>query len=78
MSTASKTRRSWLARLTNSLLGPPKSDVLEPTPIVTPDPQAAEALERRMAQLAYCPENGFNRDQRQQRSNVIPMRRRAR
>jgi hypothetical protein len=37
---------------------------LEPVqPRVMPDPDAVEALERRRAELAYRPENGFLVDQ---------------
>jgi hypothetical protein len=36
-------------------------------PRVTPDPQHAAELARRISELAYCPENGFHRDQRQVR-----------
>lgn len=36
-------------------------------PRVTPDPQHAAELEKRLRELAYCPENGFHRDQRQDR-----------
>lgn len=36
-------------------------------PRVTPDPQHAAALEKRFSELAYSPENGFHRDQRQDR-----------
>lgn len=36
-------------------------------PRVTPDPDAAAQLERRMSELAYHPENGFHRDRRQSR-----------
>jgi hypothetical protein len=36
-------------------------------PRVTPDPQHAAELEKRFSELAYCPENGFHRDQRQDR-----------
>jgi hypothetical protein len=36
-------------------------------PRVTPDPEAAAQLERRMSELAYNPENGFHRDRRQSR-----------
>ncbi|HEX4973625.1 MAG TPA: hypothetical protein VFV69_21470 [Steroidobacteraceae bacterium] len=36
-------------------------------PRVTPDPQHAAELERRFSELAYSPENGFHRDQRQVR-----------
>ncbi len=40
-------------------------------PRVTPDPQRAAELEKRFTELAYCPENGFHRDQRQRR-RVMP------
>ena len=36
-------------------------------PRVTPDPQHAAELERRISELAYSPENGFHRDQQQHR-----------
>jgi hypothetical protein len=36
-------------------------------PRVTPDPQHAAELQRRFSELAYSPENGFHRDQRQTR-----------
>ncbi len=36
-------------------------------PRVTPDPQHAAELEKRFSQLEYSPENGFHRDQRQDR-----------
>ena len=36
-------------------------------PRVTPDPQRAAELEQRFNELAYSPENGFHRDQRQHR-----------
>jgi hypothetical protein len=36
-------------------------------PRVTPDPQRAAELEKRFNELAYSPENGFHRDQRQNR-----------
>lgn len=36
-------------------------------PRVTPDPQHAAELEKRFSQLDYSPENGFHRDQRQDR-----------
>jgi hypothetical protein len=36
-------------------------------PRVTPDPGHAAALQRRMSELAYCPENGFHRDRTQDR-----------
>ena len=34
-------------------------------PRVTPDPQHAAQLDRKFSELAYSPENGFHRDQRQ-------------
>jgi hypothetical protein len=43
----------------------PISSVMRPR--VTPDPQRAAELERRMSALDYCPENGFHRDRRQAR-----------
>ena len=36
-------------------------------PRVTPDPDYAAALQRRMSELAYYPENGFHRDRSQDR-----------
>lgn len=57
---------------------PPPDKLAAIQPRVTPDPQQVEALERRWAELNYYPENGFHAEQRQARSNVIPMRRRAR
>ena len=36
-------------------------------PRVTPDPQHAAELEKRFSELDYSPENGFHRDQRQNR-----------
>jgi hypothetical protein len=36
-------------------------------PRVTPDPQHAAELARKISELAYSPENGFHRDQRQVR-----------
>jgi len=36
-------------------------------PRVTPDPQHAAELEKRFSKLDYSPENGFHRDQRQNR-----------
>lgn len=36
-------------------------------PRVTPDPEHAAALQRRMSSLAYSPENGFHRDRSQSR-----------
>jgi hypothetical protein len=42
-----------------------QSSVLRPR--VTPDPDQAAELQRRMSELAYHPENGFHRDRRQDR-----------
>ena len=39
-------------------------------PRVTPDPQHAAELAKRFSELAYSPENGFHRDQRQYRRAV--------
>ncbi len=36
-------------------------------PRVTPDPQHAAELEKRLRELAYSPENGFHRDRTQDR-----------
>lgn len=59
---------SWLSRLVALIRRPPASDVLEVRPRVTPDPGAAAALEQRFGELDYSPENGFIRDQRQERA----------
>lgn len=58
----------WLTRLLASLRRAPASDVLEVRPRITPDPHAAAALERRFGELDYSPDNGFIRDQRQERA----------
>ena len=44
-------------------------------PRVTPDPDAAAALQRRMASLEYRPENGFHRDRMQDRVECQKLRR---
>lgn len=68
---------TWLARLIDSFRGEPTPDRLTPIqPTVTPDPQHVAELEKRFSALAYAPENGFHRDQRQGRSNVVQLRRR--
>ena len=36
-------------------------------PRVTPDPERAASLERKMNALSYCPVNGFHRDLQQHR-----------
>ena len=36
-------------------------------PRVTPDPERAQELQRRMSELAYRPENGFHRDRHERR-----------
>lgn len=59
--------RAWLSSLLYVLLGPSTSDVLEPRPRVTPDPELAEQLERRRAELDYQPTVNFYRDQVQER-----------
>lgn len=46
----------------------PRSDVLAARPRVTPDPQHAAEIEKRFGELDYSPENGFIRDQRQERA----------
>lgn len=59
---------NWLARLIDSFRGEPMPDPIEPVrPRVTPDPQAVEALERRMRARDYSPEHPFYADQIQQR-----------
>lgn len=55
------------SRLLDELLGPPTSDVIEPAKRVEPDPAAAAALERRLAELDYEPTVSFYKDQVQQR-----------
>jgi len=39
-------------------------------PRVTPDPDQAALLQRKMAALSYCPTNGFHRDLRQDRQRL--------
>lgn len=39
-------------------------------PRVTPDPDRAAQLQRKMAALSYCPTNGFHRDLRQGRQRA--------
>ena len=43
-------------------------------PRVTPDPEQAAALQKRISALDYYPENGFHRDQRQDRQARFAMR----
>jgi hypothetical protein len=44
-------------------------------PRVTPDPDRAAELQRRMTALTYYPENGFHRDLRQRRqASIVPER----
>jgi hypothetical protein len=43
-------------------------------PRVTPDPEAAAQLERRMSELTYHPENGFHRDRQQSRRGRLQWR----
>lgn len=47
----------------------PSSPIVRPR--VTPDPERAAELQKRFTELAYSPENGFHRDQRQNR-RVVP------
>ncbi len=44
-------------------------------PRVTPDPNRAAELQRRMSSLEYCPENGFHRDRMQDRVEYLRLRR---
>jgi hypothetical protein len=53
-------------------LKPTSSTVMRPR--VTPDPDQAAALQRRINALAYHPENGFHRDQRQRRQERFELR----
>lgn len=43
-------------------------------PRVTPDPNQAAELQRRMSALAYSPQNGFHRDQLQHRQGRVVLR----
>jgi hypothetical protein len=43
-------------------------------PRVTPDPDQAAELQRRMSTLSYCPQNGFHRDQLQRRQGRVALR----
>jgi hypothetical protein len=45
----------------------PSSDVLQPRPRVTPDPQQRAELERRFGEIDFVPEFGFITDHPQQR-----------
>lgn len=53
-------------------LRPIPSSIMRPR--VTPDPDRAAELQRRMTALTYYPENGFHRDQRQRRQARGPHR----
>ena len=44
-------------------------------PRVTPDPDRAAELERRMSSVKYYPENGFHRDRMQDRVEYQRLRR---
>lgn len=69
---------NFLQRLIDSFRGEPLPDPLSAVrPKVTPDPEWAESLKRLCATRSYCPKNGFHRDQRQERSNVVQFRRRV-
>lgn len=41
-------------------------------PRVTPDPEAAAALEQKLQSLRYYPQNGLLRDHQQQRIPTLP------
>jgi hypothetical protein len=43
-------------------------------PRVTPDPNHAAELQRRISALAYVPQNGFHRDHHQRRHDRMEMR----
>lgn len=43
-------------------------------PRVTPDPDQAAELQRRMTALAYHPQNGFHRDRLQHRQGRVVLR----
>lgn len=52
----------------------PVVDKLAPVqPRVTPDPVQVAQLARRFSELAYEPANGFHRDQRQRKANVVQL-----
>lgn len=44
-----------------------KSQIVTSRPAITPDPQQAADLERRLAELSYQPRHGFLRDYQQVR-----------
>lgn len=46
-------------------------------PSVTPDPEAAAALENRMRAVKYRPQNGFHRDTQQPPAVPMLLRRQA-
>ncbi|MBM0103963.1 hypothetical protein JM946_04375 [Steroidobacter sp. S1-65] len=51
-----------------------QSDALPMRPRVTPDPERAAELQRRIEALQYRPELGFHRDRRQVRADRAPLR----
>lgn len=54
---------NWFTRLFESFRRDRLPEPLRPVrPRVAPDPATADELERRRAELSYCPENGFHRD----------------
>lgn len=53
----------WLSRVLSAIRRAPQPDVLQPvSPRVSPDPDAAAALQRRREALTYYPENSFHSD----------------
>jgi hypothetical protein len=53
---------SWLARLIRRMRNV-EPHVLEPVrPRVTPDPEQAEQLRRKLEAVSYQPQNGFHKD----------------
>jgi hypothetical protein len=50
-----------------------KADALPVRPRVTPDPQRAAELQRRIEALQYRPETGFHRDRLQAKAGRAPL-----
>jgi hypothetical protein len=51
-----------------------KGDAMPVRPRVTPDPQRAAELQRRIEALQYRPETGFHRDRLQARAGRVELR----
>ncbi len=51
-----------------------QSDTLSVRPRVTPDPERAAELQRRIEALQYRPETGFHRDRMQARADRVVLR----